>query len=108
MRDMLWNVVRSKVTEGEILPWWARWVWATLYPVDFFYWRVGQTTGYQPDRDVWLIKGVTYSGSALRRLAKAQGETYRITRIGETVVLEQVHCAVPPSPTFEGERNEPN
>ena len=33
---------------------------------------------------------MTYSGEALRFLAKAQGETYRVTRTGETVMLERV------------------
>jgi hypothetical protein len=91
MRDMIWHVVRSKVPEGMILPWWALVVRAVLYPLEFFYWRMSQTTGYQWQSDTWLIGGVTYSGEALRRLANAQGETYRVTRVGETVTLERVH-----------------
>ncbi len=89
MRDMVWNAVRSKVPEGMILPWWALAVRAVLFPLDFFYWRMGNTTGYQWQNDTWLINGVTYSGEALRWLAKAQGETYRVTRTGETVTLER-------------------
>jgi len=91
MRDMIWNAVRSKVPEGMILPWWALTVRAVLYPLEFFYWRMSQHTGYQWQNDTWLIEGVTYSGAALRCLAAAQGETYRVTRTGETVTLERVH-----------------
>lgn len=93
MRDMIWNAVRSRVPEGMILPWWALTVRAMLYPMDFFYWHMSQTTGYQLQSDTWLINGVAYSGDSLRLLAKAQGETYRVTRTGETVTLERVHNA---------------
>ena len=93
MRDKVWNVVRSNVPEGRILPWWALTVRAALYPLEFFYWRMSQRTGYQWQNDTWLINGVTYSGEALRLIAKAQGETYRVTRTGDTVTLERVHNA---------------
>lgn len=62
-------------------------------PDGVFYWRMSQQTGYQWQNDTWLIEGVTYSGAALRYLAAAQGETYRVTRTGETVTLERVHNA---------------
>ena len=93
MRDMIWNAVRSQVPEGMILPWWALTVRAVLFPLDFFYWRMSQTRGYQWEKDAWLIEGVTFSGAALRNLAAAQGETYRVKRTGETVTLERVHNA---------------
>lgn len=93
MRDMIWNAVRSKVPEGMILPWWALIVRAVLYPLDFLFWRMSQARGYQWQNDTWLIDGVTYSRTALSWLAKAQGETYRVTRTGETVTLERVHNA---------------
>jgi len=90
MRDRLWELVRKRVPEGMILPRWAMAVRAVLYPIDFFYWRAGTSRGYQWDSDTWLIEGVRYSGQSLRWMAKAQGETYRITRTGETVTLERV------------------
>ncbi len=93
MRDKVWNVVRSNVPEGMILPWWALTVRAALYPLEFFYWRMSQLIGYQWQNDTWLIEGVTYSGAALRYLAAAQGETYRVTRTSDTVTLERVHNA---------------
>lgn len=91
MRNMIWSAVRSKVPEGMILPWWALTVRAVLYPLDFLFWRMSQTRGYQWQNDTWLIEGVTYSSAALRWLANAHGETYRVTRTGETVMLERVH-----------------
>lgn len=90
MRDAIWHFVRAKIPEGEILPWWALAVRAVLYPLQCFYWRMSQRTGYQWQTDTWLIEGLTYSGEAMRYLAKAQGELYRITRSGETVTLERV------------------
>ena len=93
MKDRIWSAARSKVPEGMILPWWALAVRAVLHPLDFFYWRMSKTTGYQWQNDTWLIGGVTYSAEALRSLANAQGETYRVTRTGETVTMERVHNA---------------
>lgn len=92
MREMIWKAVRSKVPEGMILPWWALAVRAVLFPLDFIYWNMSKTRGYQADRDIWLIYGVAYSGASLMLLATAaQGETYRVSRTGETVTLERVH-----------------
>lgn len=51
---------------------------------------MSQTRGYQCESDTWRIEGVTYSAVAMRWLAKAQGETYRVTRTGETVTFERV------------------
>lgn len=92
MRHKIWNFIRSNVPEGEILPWWALTMRAILYPLESFYWHMSQHAGYQWESDTWLIEGVTYSGESLRWLAKAQGETYRVTRRGETVMLERVTC----------------
>ena len=90
MRDKIWMSVRSKLPEGSLLPWWAITMRAILFPLDFFFWRMSQTRGYQCESDTWRIEGVTYSAVAMRWLAKAQGETYRVTRTGETVTLERV------------------
>jgi hypothetical protein len=61
-----------------------------LYPVDFLFWRLSKTRGYQPESDTWLIGGLRYSSRALDLLAQAQGETYRVTRSGDTVIFEKV------------------
>jgi hypothetical protein len=54
---------------------------------------MSRTRGYQWRSDTWLIDGVTYTGAAMRTLAAADGETYRITRAGGAVTLERVHNA---------------
>jgi len=90
MRNKIWKLVRSKIPEGMMLPWWALSVRAVLFPLDFFYWRMSQATGYQWQNDTWLIAGITYSGESLRLLAESQGEVYRITRTGDVVTLERV------------------
>lgn len=90
MRYKIWNWLQSKLPEGRILPWWALTIRAILFPLRFLCWRVNQTQGYQWFSDTWIIEGVAYSGMALRWLAKAQGETYRVTRTGDTVTLERI------------------
>lgn len=90
MRAAIWNWTRAQLPEGMILPWWALTVRAVLFPLDFMFWRMSRTRGYQWENDTWLIHGVRYSGMAMLMLAKAQGEIYRVTRTGETVTLELV------------------
>lgn len=90
MRCMIWNWLRSHHPEGVILPFWLLASYSILYPLDFLRWRLGMNTGYRFESNTWAIYGVRYSASALRQLAKAQGEIYRITRTGDTVSLEIV------------------
>ena len=90
MREQLWKWATAKRPEGMILTRWLLVVRAILYPLETFYWCYGSKNGYSPEYDEWRINGVRYTGSALRALAKAQGEVYRITRIGECVTLERV------------------
>lgn len=93
MRKVIWSFVTKNLPEGVLLPWWALMVMGALFPLQFFYWRISNTTGYQWQTDTWKIDGATYSGRALWLLSKAQGEVYRVTRTGETVTLERLHGA---------------
>lgn len=90
MRDKLWKLATAKHPEGRILPLWLLVIRASLYPLDFFYWKVSENRGYQWQSNTWNIHGVKYSDEALRALAEAQGETYRVSRTGECVTLERV------------------
>lgn len=90
MRDKLWNLAKANQPECMLLPRWLLVIRAILYPLDFFYWHMGKTRGYQLESDTWNIYGVCYTGEALRALADAQGEAYRITRTGECVTLERL------------------
>lgn len=84
-------IVRPWVPEGCILPWWAVAIRWALFPLDSAYWTMSRARGYQLQNDVWVINGIHYTGAAMRALADADGETYRITRAGGTVMLERVH-----------------
>ena len=90
MRDLLWSFASKNHPEGMILTKPLLALRAILYPLDFFYWKMSKAHGYQWESDTWNIEGVRYTGAALRALAKAQGETYQITRVGECVTLERV------------------
>lgn len=90
MRNKIWKYAIKNYPEGVILTRWLMVVRAILFPLDTFCWRYGSRHGYNPRYDEWRINGIRYTGAALRALAEAQGEIYRITRTGECVTLERV------------------
>lgn len=90
MRDQLWKLATSKHPEGMIFPQWLIVIRAILYPLDSFYYKMSENRGYQWKSNTWNIHGVRYTDEALRTLAEAQGETYRITRTGDCVTLERL------------------
>ena len=90
MRDLLWRLATKNHPQGFILPMRLVLVRAVLYPLDFFYWKMSKTRGYEVESDTWIIYGVRYSSAALMALASAQGETFRITRSGDCVTIERV------------------
>jgi hypothetical protein len=92
MRNYIWKIATSKHPEGMILPWYLLAVRAILYPLDFFYWRMSRTTGYDPMCDVWKIEGVSYTGAAMRALAESDGEIYKFKRTGDTLTVERVEA----------------
>lgn len=75
-----------------MLPQWVIALRFVLFPLDSLYWRLSKSRGYQPASDTWLIEGIRVSGRAMRMLSRAQGETYRITRTGETLTLELIQA----------------
>jgi hypothetical protein len=90
MRNKLWKLAVAHHPEGTILTRWLMVVRAILFPLDSFYWRMSRSRGYEWESDTWNINGIRYTGEGLRALAESQGETYRITRVGECVTLERV------------------
>ena len=90
MRKKLWELATKNHPEGTLLPRHLLFVRAILYPLDYIYFKIGQSRGYQWDTDTWRIEGLSYTGSAMRALANANGETYRINRTGDIVTLEKV------------------
>ena len=89
-KKLFYWIVRPFVPEGYELPLWAVLLRWSLFPLDTTFWILGKSRGYQPLTDTWLIEGVRYSGAALHRLAAAQGEIYRIVRIGDSVTVNKV------------------
>lgn len=76
-----------------MLPRWALFVRAILFPLDSFYWYMQQNRGYDLRCNAWRINGVTYSWKAFDMLANANGEIYQITRVDDQVFLKKLECA---------------
>ena len=89
MRKRLWYYLRRNVMIGAILPTWLLYVRAVLFPLDTFYWKMSESRGYDYEYDVWRIGGITYSAEALSDLAKSQGDTFKVTRVNNTIVLRK-------------------
>lgn len=75
---------------GTRLPLWLLCVRTVLFPLDTFYWKMSKSKGYDYKCDVWRIEGITYSAEALSDLAKSQGDTFKVTRVNNTIVLRKV------------------
>lgn len=86
-----WNLLRKNVPEGSLLPGWLICIRAVLFPIDFIYYKINTSIGYQFQHDIWIIEGIKYSGEAMRALALSAGEVYRITNINGVVCLETLN-----------------
>ncbi|MCA9340430.1 MAG: hypothetical protein KDA17_05940 [Candidatus Saccharibacteria bacterium] len=90
MRNWIWKRATANYPEGQILNKpliILRWI---LFPVDSLFWRMNEHRGYHWPSNTWTIFGVRYSDKALRMLADSGGETYKIKREGDCVILERV------------------
>lgn len=90
MRKFIWKLATKNHPEGYVLTRPLLLLRAILYPLEWFYWHMGKTRGYQYESDTWDIEGIKYTGAALRALAESQGEIYKITRTGDCITLERV------------------
>lgn len=90
MKQKLWRFLTKNIPEGSYLPKWAMITRFVLFPIDSFYWIHSKQCGYDFYTDTWRIGCVRYSAGSLETLAKSQGETYKITRQGDTVILKRV------------------
>ena len=97
MRNKLWRWFARNHPEATILSGRLLIIRSILYPVDTLYWRHSVLTGYQWDRDIWIIEGVKYSGAALRMFAESEGEIYRIKRTGSVLTVEQLYDEAKPA-----------
>lgn len=90
MRHRFWLWVTDPIAEGALLPWWAMVIRALLFPLDFLYWRMSKSRGYQMESDTWVVEGVRMSGRSVRMLAEAKGDIYRVTGLGHSILFERV------------------
>ncbi len=90
MRNTIWVAAIKRHPAGAKLPRHLLALRFCLFPLDFLRWRLAEKIGYDPFSDTWAIHGIRYSGEALRHLANANGEIYRIRRDGDIVTLERM------------------
>ena len=94
MRNKFWRWVCRNLPKGQLLPWWAICLRATLFPVDYFFWKMSGGRGYQIQSDSWIIHGVTYSDHFFRYLKNADSDkVYRIHRDGDSITMEELDVA---------------
>lgn len=90
-RQAIWRWARKGIPEGQILPVWLRWIWAALFPLQAFYWRMSGHTGYRWEDDTWLIHGIRFASESLLQLSKQDGALLRVVSVdGELVTIERV------------------
>jgi len=82
MRQKLWLIFLklSKTPKGSMIPKWLHLVRFILFPIDYIFWRHSKTTGYQIEKDVWIIEGQQYTGELMRHFAYGNNETFKIIK----------------------------
>jgi hypothetical protein len=91
-RQALWLKLKKLfgIAEGQIVPKWMIFFRALLFPIDTLFWLLNRYVGYQFADDTFLIGGARFSYAGLRMLAKADGETYRVRRVGDVVEFVRI------------------
>lgn len=90
MRLVLWRWLRSNHPPYLELPRWLLLIRALLFPIDFFFWRVGKSRGYQWESEMWLIGGHRWSGEFFHVLSNSNGGVYRIWMDGNRVMFQRL------------------
>jgi hypothetical protein len=89
MKEKLWNWILGTTPEGQLLTPWQIAAYALLWPLDFLFWHLSKTRGYQFWDDTWLIHGTRWSSASLRYLSRADGKLLKVTRRdGDLVTIE--------------------
>lgn len=93
MRRRIWFFIKRAAgqPEGSILPVWLLVVRAILFPLEFLFWRMSGSRGYQLESDTWLIEGVQYSAEALRATTARDGQLLRVWRRDGVVMISLVY-----------------
>lgn len=91
IRARFWRWLRRGVPSGELLPSRLIIARALLFPLDFLFWKLSRSRGYQIETDTWLIYGVRYSAELFRTIATPSAKMWRIVaRDGDVVTVEEV------------------
>lgn len=70
LKIMDWLIKRAKVSSGEVLPKWLRFIKHVLFPFEFLYAK-NLYIKYDPLRDMFTIYGIKYSGALFRSWASS-------------------------------------
>lgn len=89
-RFWYWILDKSKHPAERVLPPWLRFVYAVLFPLQFFFWRMSGSRGYRAQYDDWMIHGVRYSARALWDLSRSDGQCFQVWREGETLTMRRI------------------
>ena len=91
LRLKIWHWFRARfsVPEGQMLPFWQRVVYACLFPLQYFYWRMSEKHGYDLQTDTWCIHGVKFSGIFFRHFAVGEDGVVRIVKEKGLVTIEK-------------------
>lgn len=86
-----WILKTAKHPENQILSFWLRMIYAVLFPLQFFYWKMSEKHGYEARTDTWRIHGQRYTGELFRHFAVGGNEWFKITgREGGLVKIERI------------------
>ena len=64
--------------DGLILPSWIMFIYAILFPLKYFYYRISKGEGYQVESDTWKIHGYTFSSEFFIHLAYGGDDSFKI------------------------------
>lgn len=87
-----WILKKVKHPDGMVLPFWLRCLHCLLFPIQFFYYTVGNKHGYQLMTDTWIIHGKSYSDALFRHFTIGGDETFKIVkRDNDTITIQRVN-----------------
>lgn len=91
-RRKLWLNIMEDLgpPDGCIVPLWLRLIYLLLFPLHGLKILLNDALGFDCLRMVWRIHGVDYSDRLFFRLAQANGEIYRFTRVNNVLTVERL------------------
>lgn len=93
MRRKIYDLIikLSNHEEGKILPKWIMFCFFVLFPFKYICWRTNYLSGYQVDRDIWIIEGRKFSSSFFKYLRVQKEGTFRfVSQENGVITIENV------------------